>query len=120
MALINCPECGKEISDKALTCPNCGTPINMRMAIPVTFVRPKAFTGGMIKIFVYVDSQKEGALANGKSFDTELMTGRHIVEFDAGNTHTSAELIIPDDANECVVEVGAGMMGAKITAVKTK
>lgn len=28
MALINCPECGKEISDKANNCPNCGCPIN--------------------------------------------------------------------------------------------
>ncbi len=28
MALINCPECGKEVSDKATTCPNCGCPIN--------------------------------------------------------------------------------------------
>ena len=28
MALINCPECGKEISDKAEACPNCGCPIN--------------------------------------------------------------------------------------------
>lgn len=27
MALINCPECGKEISDKAASCPNCGCPI---------------------------------------------------------------------------------------------
>lgn len=27
MALINCPECGKEISDKAKTCPDCGYPI---------------------------------------------------------------------------------------------
>lgn len=26
MALINCPECGKEISDKADKCPNCGCP----------------------------------------------------------------------------------------------
>ena len=24
MALIKCPECGKEISDKAKKCPNCG------------------------------------------------------------------------------------------------
>lgn len=24
MALISCPECGKEISDKAASCPNCG------------------------------------------------------------------------------------------------
>lgn len=28
MALINCPECGKEISDQAASCPSCGTPIN--------------------------------------------------------------------------------------------
>lgn len=27
MAMINCPECGKEISDKATVCPNCGCPI---------------------------------------------------------------------------------------------
>lgn len=28
MALIKCKECGKEISDKAVTCPNCGTPVS--------------------------------------------------------------------------------------------
>ena len=27
MALVKCPECGKEISDKAVSCPNCGCPI---------------------------------------------------------------------------------------------
>lgn len=27
MALIKCDECGKEVSDKAATCPNCGAPI---------------------------------------------------------------------------------------------
>lgn len=27
MAMIKCSECGKEISDKAFTCPNCGNPI---------------------------------------------------------------------------------------------
>ena len=27
MALIRCPECGKEISDKAASCPNCGYPV---------------------------------------------------------------------------------------------
>lgn len=26
MSLINCPECGKEFSDKAFACPNCGCP----------------------------------------------------------------------------------------------
>lgn len=27
MALIKCPECEKEISDKAVSCPNCGYPM---------------------------------------------------------------------------------------------
>jgi hypothetical protein len=27
MALIYCPECGKQVSEKAPTCPNCGAPI---------------------------------------------------------------------------------------------
>ena len=33
MALMNCPECGKQISDKALTCPDCGCPINATPAV---------------------------------------------------------------------------------------
>jgi hypothetical protein len=28
MSLIKCSECGKEVSDKAATCPNCGNPMN--------------------------------------------------------------------------------------------
>ncbi|MBR0319371.1 MAG: zinc ribbon domain-containing protein [Spirochaetia bacterium] len=28
MALINCSECGKQISDKAYTCPHCGAPLD--------------------------------------------------------------------------------------------
>lgn len=27
MALIKCPECGKEVSERAVSCPNCGCPI---------------------------------------------------------------------------------------------
>jgi uncharacterized membrane protein YvbJ len=36
MALIECDECGREISDKAATCPNCGNPVteNDRPALP--------------------------------------------------------------------------------------
>lgn len=34
MALINCPECNKEISDKASSCPNCGFPIQSQSFKP--------------------------------------------------------------------------------------
>lgn len=30
MALIKCPECGKEISDKAPSCPQCGVPLGFK------------------------------------------------------------------------------------------
>ena len=33
MALIKCPECNKEISDKAKSCPYCGFPINNNMCV---------------------------------------------------------------------------------------
>ena len=29
MALINCPQCTKQVSDKAASCPGCGSPINL-------------------------------------------------------------------------------------------
>lgn len=35
MALIKCSECGKEISDKAKTCVNCGSPIEAKIDISI-------------------------------------------------------------------------------------
>jgi len=34
MGLVKCPECGKEISDKANSCPSCGCPIDQKKAAP--------------------------------------------------------------------------------------
>ena len=36
MALISCSECGKQVSDKAKACPNCGAPISQSSAEPAT------------------------------------------------------------------------------------
>lgn len=36
MALINCPECAKEISDKADACPSCGFPVARTLAAAVS------------------------------------------------------------------------------------
>lgn len=37
MALINCSECGKEVSNKAVSCPNCGNPIRIDKIIKIQF-----------------------------------------------------------------------------------
>lgn len=34
MALIKCPECGRQVSDKAPTCPGCGSPIDTAVRCP--------------------------------------------------------------------------------------
>lgn len=36
MALIMCPECGNKISDKAASCPNCGSPVVRKCFYEVT------------------------------------------------------------------------------------
>lgn len=40
MALIKCPECGKEVSSGATSCPNCGHPISPQKET-VTVVKEK-------------------------------------------------------------------------------
>ena len=35
MAFIKCPECGKEISEKASSCPSCGYPIIGEMLLNI-------------------------------------------------------------------------------------
>lgn len=37
MSLINCPECNREISDRAGACPHCGFPINAKNAETVSY-----------------------------------------------------------------------------------
>lgn len=40
MALIQCPECSKEISDKAAACPHCGNPLTPRPDATIVATAP--------------------------------------------------------------------------------
>ena len=35
MALINCPECSKSISDQSISCPSCGFPTTRAVPLPL-------------------------------------------------------------------------------------
>lgn len=56
MALIKCKECGKEISDQAHACPNCGCPVKMNKNKLSTMRKAFGITdmalGGMMLIAV--------------------------------------------------------------------
>ena len=51
MALISCPECGKEISDKAFACPHCGNPMNQP---PPKHTNNNGWSNGSKKRLLYV------------------------------------------------------------------
>lgn len=75
MALIKCPECGREISDTASACPGCGAPVRKPGCL-VHFERPRAMlVGSAVNGVVYVDGQQVGSASNGASFDVYLTYG---------------------------------------------
>ena len=48
MALIQCKECDKEISDQAVSCPSCGIPVNAAAA-----AKPEQITNGKAVEFLF-------------------------------------------------------------------
>lgn len=58
MALISCPECGREVSDKANACPHCGMPLTPAAtpAQPLKTAIPDAWTGTPPLNNVHADS----------------------------------------------------------------
>lgn len=73
MALIKCSECGKEISDKAAACPNCGCPLAEMSAggvVKIKLPRTEQIADGWAGLF---SSKNAYISANGKV----LWEGQH-------------------------------------------
>lgn len=73
MALINCMECGREISDKATTCPFCGCPISEMSTVGVVKIklpRTQQIAAGWVGLF----SSKEATISSN---DKVLWSGKH-------------------------------------------
>ena len=81
MALISCPECGKEISDKALSCPSCGCPISQtenvkpkrnnrkNMVLMLVIV---VFLSGLVFVFSSKSSNLLSLLGGKTTFSEDL------------------------------------------------
>lgn len=91
MALIKCSECGREVSDKATTCPHCGCPILSKSGYTVTYtIQSMGIAGAMhnnsvsgIIQSVTNEIQKKGGriidIKNGPIQYIPLMTTQTIV-----------------------------------------
>ena len=58
MALITCPECGHQVSDKANTCPNCGCPTDVILADQQKYVYD--YKGVSYNVACIVQHMREG------------------------------------------------------------
>lgn len=87
MALIKCPECGRKVSDKAKTCPDCGYPIAANNSSGTVTIKIANGIAGTVKIF-NVGSHDEllwqGKAGQVATFDIEKET---IIDITWGLNH---------------------------------
>ena len=79
-----CKKCGNSINKDDTFCTECGNKIDkekMGKLCKIIVTRRKYFLGVAISFPVYVDGIKIGDLKNGKTLETEVTEGNHLVEF---------------------------------------
>lgn len=75
MALIKCPECGENVSDKATNCIHCGYPLSKEVG-KVIFKASSDFIGLMCSYVIKDSNDKELArLKPGESYEEILNEG---------------------------------------------
>lgn len=124
MAIINCPECGNNVSDKAATCIHCGCPLENlspsgTVRIKLSFVKVQNGLNG---------KQKASIMANGSTL-WEGQTGETVdIHFDGPTSitvkyHTSmmhyggtcTGIIDPSKSKKYNVSTRVGFMSTKLT-----
>lgn len=81
MALVKCPECGKEISSKAAACPNCGNPMPKQMC-DIIFQRLSTM---MVAVMcnVSIDGNPVGTIKSGDELRTTISVGTHRITLES-------------------------------------
>lgn len=104
MGLINCPECGKEISDQAVTCPGCGKRIKNKKP---TWLIVIAIICSIIAVLVLISAGKDfmNSIKLGKDDQQTITKGKEVWEFEAA---TDEELSSLPDQQGLVNAVGNG------------
>jgi|GEM_PF-3849270 hypothetical protein len=90
MALIRCPECGQEVSDKADACIHCGCPLHPPVSkrkelVRVVSVRDYKFSGSLLTAFITIDGQAIGSLGSSGSVEGTATVGTHSVLIETSN-----------------------------------
>ena len=80
MALIKCKECGKEISSKADTCPNCGVK-NKKRGFGVCGILFLGFIGLFLLVFIFFQIQNRDQMASSNTDTSEVRLSENSSEY---------------------------------------
>lgn len=117
MSLINCPECGKEISSSAKTCPHCGYKTCTRKPAAIIIL---AVIGGIIAFLVILSgvldlSKTKDNGAAKTSIDATKQTNPLIDKYYMGNSDLHVYVIrFSSDNTVEVVDAGLGRKTDKL------
>ena len=118
MALIKCPECGKEISDKAAACPSCGCPIAEMVKSGVVRVKmPNNIVEGWVGLFssrnAFIVDDKGNTLWKGKHGENASFTIKeptHITINLGGWANEVTGTVYPKKKYSLVQDMGVHML----------
>ena len=106
MALITCPECGKQISDKAMMCPSCGAPVSAMIGC-LEITREHSDYMNTFLLRVVIDNGSElFDIAADETFDTKMLLGEHTIEIYYRNSLVCSRTIKMNEDYYFVFQVG--------------
>jgi DNA-directed RNA polymerase subunit RPC12/RpoP len=112
MSLIKCPECGKEISDKAVSCPSCGSPIKQtskksikgKVLLSVFFI----FTCAIVLLSVF--DKKDTYDEHSDNIEIDKVADDNIEDLTKSKSDEN-ELKLPDDLTDEETELITALQG---------
>ena len=107
MALIICPECGNEISDRAAVCPHCGAEKRPQFGT-MNFYKERPAKGWTGKTKVYVDGEWIADLRDGGSYSLMIAFGTHEITLKTSLAKTKKTVTITPQESVKAVSFGVG------------
>lgn len=110
MPLIACPDCDKQFSSSAASCPGCGYVQPIQQGV-LYIERKTQLNSAALKTEVYVDGMQYGSIRPGKSMEIPLDAGRHNLEVVRSNGGNSSGLFDLEPGGEVHARISFGLMG---------
>lgn len=118
MAIIQCPECGKEVSNSAKNCPNCGYPISESVndLIRIKIEQCPTVKGQYVTIKEFLTGKKLCSVPSGSIAEIKSDKPITIGFYGLTNVPMWIETVSPANGGRYKASWGAGIFTARISS----